>query len=154
MHIITAKAVAFAEALKPEFKTYAAQIVSHAKALAETLMNCGHHLLSNGTDNHLMLMDLRKFDAELTGKQAAIWLDDAGLIVNKNTVANDERSPFQTSGIRLGSPAVTTRNFKENEMRQVGAFIDRVLRSKGDEAVISAVRVEVRELCARFVLPH
>ena len=154
MHIITAKAVAFGEALKPEFKTYAAQIVANAKSLAETLMNCGYHLLSNGTDNHLMLMDLRKFDAELTGKQAAIWLDDAGIIVNKNTVANDERSPFQTSGIRLGSPAVTTRNFKENEMRQVGAFIDRVLRSKGDEAVISAVRVEVRELCARFVLPH
>ncbi|MCH8823150.1 MAG: serine hydroxymethyltransferase [Planctomycetes bacterium] len=154
MHIITAKAVAFAEALKPEFKTYAAQIVANAKALADTLMNCGHHLLSNGTDNHLMLMDLRKFDTELTGKQAAIWLDDAGIIVNKNTVANDERSPFQTSGIRLGSPAVTTRGFKENEMRQVGAFIDRVLRSKGDEAVISAVHAEVREICAQFPLPH
>ena len=113
MHIINAKAVAFGEALKPEFKTYAAQVVANAKALAEALMNSGHHLLSNGTDNHLMLMDLRKFDAELTGKQAAIWLDNAGIIVNKNTVANDERSPFQTSGIRIGSPAVTTRNFAE-----------------------------------------
>ena len=154
MHIITAKAVAFGEALKPEFKTYAKQIVANAKALAETLMSCGHHLLSNGTDNHLMLMDLRKFDPELTGKQAAIWLEDAGIIVNKNTVAQEERSPFQTSGIRIGSPAATTRGFKENDMRRVGSFIDRVLKAKGDEAVINTVRNEVRELCAQFPLPH
>ncbi|MCH7849834.1 MAG: serine hydroxymethyltransferase, partial [Planctomycetes bacterium] len=154
MHIITAKAVAFGEALKPEFKTYAKQIVANAKALAETLMSCGHHLLSNGTDNHLMLMDLRKFDPELTGKQAALWLEAAGIIVNKNTVAHEERSPFQTSGIRIGSPAATTRGLKENDMRRVGTFIDRVLKAKGDEAVINEVGEEVRELCARFPLPH
>ena len=154
MHIITAKAVAFGEALKPEFKTYAKQIVANAKALAETLMSCGHHLLSNGTDNHLMLMDLRKFDPELTGKQAALWLEAAGIIVNKNTVAHEERSPFQTSGIRIGSPAATTRGLKEDDMRRVGTFIDRVLKAKGDEAVINEVREEVRELCAQFPLPH
>ena len=154
MHIITAKAVAFGEALKPEFKTYAKQIVANAKALAETLMSCGHHLLSNGTDNHLMLMDLRKFDPELTGKQAALWLEAAGIIVNKNTVAHEERSPFQTSGIRIGSPAATTRGLKENDMRRVGTFIDRVLKAKGDEVVINEVGEEVRELCARFPLPH
>ena len=154
MHIITAKAVAFGEALKPQFKIYAKQVVMNAKALAETLMECGHHLISNGTDNHLMLMDLRKFDPELTGKQAAIWLEDAGVIVNKNTVTQEQRSPFQTSGIRIGSPAATTRGFKEDDMRRVGSFIDRVLKAKGDEAVINAVRHEVRELCTQFPLPH
>ena len=117
-------------------------------------MSCGHHLLSNGTDNHLMLMDLRKFDPELTGKQAALWLETAGIIVNKNTVAQEERSPFQTSGIRIGSPAATTRGLKEDDMRRVGTFIDRVLKAKGDEAVINEVREEVRELCTQFPLPH
>ena len=154
MHAIAAKAVAFGEALKPEFKDYATQTVANAKALADELMSRGYHLLSKGTDNHLMLMDLRRFDAELTGKQAAIWLEDAGVIVNKNTVANEERSPFQTSGIRLGTPALTTRGLKEGDLRDVAAIIDRVLKSKGDEAEIKTVRDEVREFCKRFPMPH
>jgi glycine hydroxymethyltransferase len=154
MHAITAKAVAFGEALKPEFRTYAKQIVANAKVLAEELMGRGYHLVSNGTDNHLMLMDLRKFDAELTGKQAALWLEDAGIIVNKNTVAQEQRSPFQTSGIRLGTPALTTRGLKENEMRAVADLIDRVLKAKGDEGVLKQVRREVGEMCGRFPMPH
>ncbi|MCH8343079.1 MAG: serine hydroxymethyltransferase [Planctomycetes bacterium] len=154
MHIIAAKAVAFGEALRPEFKQYAHQVVANAKALAEHLLSCGYHLMSNGTDNHLMLMDLRKFDADLTGKQAAIWLEDAGIIVNKNTVAQETRSPFATSGLRIGTPALTTRGLIEDDLRRVGTYIDRILKAKGDEAVISSVRVEVRELCRRFPLPH
>jgi glycine hydroxymethyltransferase len=153
MHAISAKAVAFAEALKPEFKDYARQVVANAKVLAEGLMKAGYHLVSNGTDNHLMLMDLRKFDPELTGKQAAIWLESAGIICNKNTVAQEERSPFQTSGLRFGTPALTTRGMKEDQMRQVAGLIDRVLKAKGDEEVIGQVREEVRELCGRFPLP-
>ncbi|MHC5023941.1 MAG: serine hydroxymethyltransferase [Planctomycetota bacterium] len=154
MHIIGAKAVAFGEALRPDFRTYAKQVVTNAQALAQALMERGHHLLSNGTDNHLMLMDLRKLDPELTGKQAALWLEAAGIIVNKNTVAQEERSPFQTSGIRLGTPALTTRGFKPEQMTSAGEMIDRVLRAGGDEATLGSVREEVRELCAAFPLPH
>ncbi len=154
MHIIAAKAVAFAEALKPEFKDYARQTVANAKVLAQELMKAGYHLISNGTDNHLMLIDLRKFDPELTGKQAALWLEAAGIITNKNTVSQEERSPFQTSGIRLGTPALTTRGFKEDDIRQVAALLDRVLKGKGDEGVINTVRGEVRDLCGRFMMPH
>ncbi len=154
MHIIAAKAVAFGEALQPEFRIYCQQVVANARALADALMSAGYYLLSNGTDNHLMLMDLRRFDAELTGKQAAIWLEAAGIIVNKNTVSQDERSPFQTSGIRLGAPAVTTRGLTEVDMRTVAGFIDRVLKSGGDESTLDAVRADVRALCSKFPLPH
>ncbi len=153
MNVIGAKAIAFAEAAKSEFKAYAKQIVANAKALAAELMERGHKLLTNGTDNHLMLMDLRKFDPELTGKQGAIWLEQAGIICNKNTVAQDERSPFQTSGLRFGTAALTTRGMKEPEMKQVGEFIDRVLRAKGDEAAINQVREDVRAFCSKFPLP-
>ncbi|UCD76649.1 MAG: serine hydroxymethyltransferase [Phycisphaerales bacterium] len=154
MHMVAAKAVAFAEAMQPDFKQYAKQVVANAKVLAAEFMDRGYHLVSRGTDNHLMLMDLRKFDPELTGKQAAIWLEDSGIICNKNTVAQEERSPFQTSGLRFGTPALTTRGFKEKDMHGVAELIDRVLKAKGDEAVIKQVRGEVRELCKGFPLPH
>ena len=154
MHMVAAKAVAFAEASQPEFQQYASQVVANAKVLAQELMDRGYHLVSRGTDNHLMLMDLRKFDPELTGKQAAIWLEAAGIICNKNTVAQEERSPFATSGLRFGTPALTTRGFKEADMTAVADFIDRVLKAKGDEAVITQVRAEVRELCKGFPLPQ
>ncbi len=154
MHIISAKAVAFGEALQPAFKTYAKQIVTNAKTLADELMHRGHHLMSNGTDNHLMLMDLRKFDPELTGKDAALWLEQAGIIVNKNTVAREQRSPFKTSGIRLGTPAATTRGFTEKHMKQIGGWIDQVLRSGGDESIHKSIAGEVIELCRAYPLPH
>jgi glycine hydroxymethyltransferase len=154
MHIIAAKAVAFGEALRPEFKTYAAQVVANAKALAEALVAKGYRLCSGGTDNHLMLVDLRGRDANLTGADAEKWLESAGMIVNKNGIPNDPRPPMVTSGLRLGTPALTTRGFREGEMRQVGAWLDRVLGAKGDAAVASQVRGEIRALCQRFPLPH
>ena len=135
MHIITAKAVAFGEALKPEFKTYAKQVVANAKALADELMKRGYHLISGGTDNHLMLMDLRAFDANVSGKDAAAWLETAGIIVNKNTVAGEQRSPMQTSGIRIGTPAVTTRGMKEAQMRQIGGGVGKGLKTRGGEKI-------------------
>jgi len=150
MHIVAAKAVAFGEALRPEFKTYSAQVVSNAKRLAKELMAKGYKLASNGTDNHLVLMDLRTVDADLTGKDAALWLEKAGIISNMNTVPNETRSPFKTSGVRLGTPALTTRGLKEDELAEVATLIDRTLRSKGDEATIKAVNDDVLALCGRF----
>jgi len=154
MHIIAAKAVAFGEALRADFKDYARRVVANARALALALMDRGHHLVSNGTDNHLFLMDLREFDPDLTGKVAAAWLEQAGIICNKNTVAQEERSPFQTSGLRFGTPALTTRGLGEKDMTTVADLIDRVLRCGGDESIISQVRDEVRAVCERFPLPH
>jgi len=154
MHIIAAKAVAFGEALRSEFKTYAKQVVANAKALAEALVAKGYRLCSGGTDNHLMLVDLRPRDAHLTGADAEKWLEQAGIIVNKNGIPNDPRSPMVTSGLRLGTPALTTRGLKEGEMRQVAAWLDRVLIAKGDAAVANTVRGEIRALCQRFPLPH
>lgn len=154
MHVIAAKAVAFGEDLKPAFKTYAKQVVKNAKALAEALMKKDYALASGGTDNHLLLIDLRPTDAELTGKDAAAWLETAGIITNMNTVPNETRSPFKTSGIRLGTPALTTRGLKEDAMPEVADLIDRVLTSKGDEAKLDAVRNDVVELCKRYPMPH
>lgn len=158
MHIVAAKAVAFGEALKPEFKAYVQQVVANAKALAAALTTHGYRITSGGTDNHLMLVDLRGKDAELTGANAEIWLERAGLICNKNGVPQDPRPPKTTSGIRLGAAAVTTRGFGEAEMAQVASFIDRVLSAglKGEaelDAEASAVREEVRTLCGNFPLP-
>ncbi len=150
MHIIAAKAVAFGEALHPSFKTYAAQVVKNAKRLAAELMGKGYKLASNGTDNHLVLMDLRPVDSELTGKDAALWLEQAGIITNMNTVPNETRSPFKTSGVRLGTPALTTRGLMENDIAEVAALIDRTLRSKGDASVIAGVNKDVVKLCERF----
>lgn len=154
MHIITAKAVAFGEALKPEFKSYQQQVIKNAQALAAALTNHGFRITSGGTDNHLMLVDLTVKDSELTGKGAEKWLEMAGLITNKNGIPDDPRSPMITSGVRLGTPATTTRGFREAEMNQIAEWINRVIESKGDEGTINAVREEVRSLCARFPLQH
>ncbi len=154
MHVIAGKAVCFGEALKPEFKQYAAQTVANAKALAEALTGRGYRLASRGTDNHLMLIDLRKTHPELTGQDAAGWLEAAGIVTNMNTVTQDERSPMKTSGVRLGTPALTTRGMTEAPMSEVADFIDRALDSAGDTAVLDAIRGEVVELCKKFPMPH
>jgi glycine hydroxymethyltransferase len=148
MHVIAAKAVALKEALSPEFKSYQQQIVRNALALAQTLMSQGFRLTSGGTDNHLMLVDLRK--SELTGKVAQEALDKARITVNKNAVPFDTRSPFVTSGIRLGTPAVTTRGMMEKEMEQIGALIVRALHHVADEVVLRTVADAVGELCRKF----
>jgi len=150
MHVIAAKAVAFKEALAPEFKTYAQQVVKNAQALAEELVSRGYNLVSGGTDNHLMLMDFT--GSELTGKVAEATLELAGITVNKNAVPFDTRSPFVTSGIRIGTPASTTRGLKEKEMRQIGAWIDEALQNIENEAVLARIRGEIRELCQQFPL--
>jgi glycine hydroxymethyltransferase len=153
MHVIAAKAVALKEALSPEFKVYQQQIVKNAQALAQTLMNKGFRLTSEGTDNHLMLMDLRK--SELTGKVAQETLDKAHITVNKNGIPFDTRSPFVTSGIRIGTPAVTTRGMKEKEMAVIGDFIARALSHVGDDGKLRAIGDEVGALCKQFpVYPH
>ncbi len=154
MHIIAAKAVAFGEALKPEFRTYCQQIVNNARALADALVSHGYRLCSGGTDNHLMLVDLRQRSENLTGADAEKWLESAGIIVNKNGIPNDPRPPMVTSGLRLGTPALTTRGMKENEMREVAALLDRVMGSNGDATTCRDVREKVRDLCARFPLWH
>jgi glycine hydroxymethyltransferase len=148
MHVIAAKAVAFKEALTPEFQAYQRQIVANAKALAASLMGHGFQLLTDGTDNHLMMMDLR--GSELTGKVAEQTLDQARITVNKNTVPYDPRSAMVTSGIRIGTPAVTSRGMREPEMAIVGDLIARALGRVGDEAALRAIGKEVSDLCRRF----
>ena len=148
MHVIAAKAVAFKEALAPEFKVYQQQIVANAKALAAGLMAHGFQLLTGGTDNHLMMMDLR--GSELTGRLAEQTLDKARITVNKNTVPFDPRSPMVTSGVRLGTPAVTSRGMREPEMAIVGDLIARALSRVGDDAALRAIGDEVADLCRRF----
>src|SRR6184192_3669526 len=149
-HVIAAKAVAFKEALEPSFKEYCGQIVRNAQTLANALIELGFNLVSGGTDNHLMLVDLR--NRNVTGKVAEKALDVAGITVNKNTVPKETQSPFVTSGIRIGTPAVTTRGFGEAEMAVVADLIDRVLRAPDDSSVKAAVREEVRALAKRFPL--
>ena len=149
-HVIAAKAVAFKEALDPSFTTYCTQVVANAQALARALSGKGYQLVSGGTDNHLMLVDLR--NKNLTGKVAEKVLDVAGITVNKNTVPKETQSPFVTSGVRIGTPAVTTRGMREAEMAQVAELIDRVLAAPDDLAVAGKVREEVRALAARFPL--
>ncbi len=154
MHIIAAKAVCFGEALDPSFKHYAAQVVKNAKALAAQLTKHGYRLVSGGTDNHLLLVDLRAKDADLTGSDACAWLENAGIITNKNGIPQDPRPPVKTSGIRLGAPALTTRGFAESDMQTVADLIDRVLTAKGDEKVCNEVRSDVVDLCKQFPMPH
>ena len=153
MHVILAKAVAFGEALKPEFKAYQEQVVKNAKALASALTERGYRITSGGTDNHLMLVDLRTKDAELTGDNAEKWLEGAGIITNKNGVPKDTRPPRVTSGLRLGTPALTTRGLKEAEMAKVAEWIDRVLSSAGDDMTCIQVRAEIMTFCAQFPMP-
>jgi len=152
MHVIAGKAVALHEALQPDFKEYGAQIVKNARALGERLAEHGFHLVSGGTDNHLLLVDLRPSHEELTGKEAERALESAGITVNKNTVPGETRSPFVTSGLRIGTPALTTRGMKEAEMRRVADWIAEILTSPEDEERIGKVRAEVRELCVSYPL--
>jgi glycine hydroxymethyltransferase len=149
-HVIAAKAVAFYEAAQPSFAAYAAQIVRNARALAAGLAVEGFRIVSGGTDNHLMLVDLRSFDADLTGKVAQEALDRAGITLNKNTVPDDPRSPFVTSGLRIGTPAVTTAGMREAEMEEIARLIGRVLRHPTDTVEAAAVREEVAVLCSKF----
>jgi len=151
-HVIAAKAVAFREALDPSFKQYCQQVVSNAKALAEALVARGVHIVSGGTDNHLMLADLRPRSATLTGKLAEQALGRAAITVNKNTVPRETQSPFVTSGIRIGTPAVTTRGMREAEMVRIATLIDRVLGAPEDAAVAASVKAEVREMAEAFPL--
>lgn len=150
MHVIAAKAVAFGEALEPEFKTYQAQIIKNAQAMATALQGRGWRIVSGGTDNHLILLDVNSNTKNLTGKDAEVWLDDAGLTTNKNTIPFDTNSPFVTSGIRAGSPAGTTRGFKEAEFTQIGNWMADVLDAKGEAAIVQNTRAAVAALCAQF----
>jgi len=154
MHIIAAKAIAFGEALRPEFADYSRQVVANAKALAAALTERGYRLCTGGTDNHLMLVDLRQRSADLTGADAEKWLESAGIICNKNGIPNDPRPPMVTSGLRLGTPALTSRGLREPQMVQVAGWLDRVMGSKGDAAECASVRGEIREFCTRFPMPH
>jgi len=150
MHVIAGKAVAFREALKPEFKTYQAQIIKNAKRVSDELTSRGYRIVSGGTDNHLLLVDLS--GKGITGKEAEVCLDKAGITVNKNLIPFDKASPFVTSGIRLGTPAATTRGMKEDEMTRVAEFIDRALNACGDDKELASVRKEVREFLKAFPL--
>lgn len=148
MHAIAAKAVCFKEALSDDFKVYQQQVAKNAKVMAEVIQQRGYDIVSGGTENHLMLISLIK--QEVTGKDADKWLGDAFITVNKNAVPNDPKSPFVTSGIRIGTPAVTTRGFKEEQVSELAGWICDVIDSKGDEAVITVTRDKVKALCANF----
>ncbi|MEE2630495.1 MAG: serine hydroxymethyltransferase [Actinomycetota bacterium] len=149
-HHIAAKAVAFREAADPSFADYARQIVANASALASALVGHGFRLVTGGTDNHLMVVDFRTFDAELTGAVAQTVLDRAGITLNKNTVPDDPRSPFVTSGVRIGTPSTTTQGMAEPEMAEIADLIARTLQGRDDDSVVAAVRADVNALCARF----
>ncbi|MBI3018933.1 MAG: serine hydroxymethyltransferase [Deltaproteobacteria bacterium] len=148
MHVIAAKAVAFKEALMPEFKEYQKQIIKNANALCGALIEKGYSVISGGTDNHLFMMDLSK--TELTGKDAEIMLDLAGTTVNKNTIPFETRPPMVASGVRIGTPACTTRGMKEPQMKQISDLIDRALKSKHDEKILAQIKQDVRALCSQF----
>jgi glycine hydroxymethyltransferase len=152
MHVIAAKAVAFREALEPSFKTYSAQVLANAKALAEELLRAGFPIVSGGTDNHLMLVDVTAKGA--TGKQAEHALDAAGITVNKNMIPFDPRKPLDPSGIRIGTPALSTRGMKEAEMRQIAKWIAEALAHREDPAALNRVRAGVLELCRQYPAPH
>jgi len=152
MHVIAAKAVAMREALKPEFRDYPAQVIANAKALGSDLNDLGLHLVSGGTDTHLILRDLRGSHEDLTGKDAEAALEASGITVNKNTVPGETRSPFVTSGLRIGTPALTSRGMKEAEMKRIAGWISQVLESPSNESQILRIRGEVLEFCHDFPL--
>ncbi|MCH9022953.1 MAG: serine hydroxymethyltransferase [Planctomycetes bacterium] len=152
-HITAAKAVAFGEALRPSFKAYAEGIIKNSQALAEGLLSKGFGLCSGGTDNHLILIDLRSYNQDLTGATAEKWLYDAAIVVNKNMVPYDTRKPFEASGIRIGTAALTTRGLKEQDMAQLADWMDEVLTSKGDAKTLSRIRQETETLCGQFPVP-
>ena len=149
-HAIAAKAVAFQEALQPAFKVYSAKIVENAKAFANAMRQEGFRLVAGGTDNHIVLVDLQTFDADLTGKEAQEILDLAGITCNRNTIPDDPRSPFVTSGLRFGTPATTTTGMGTTEMATIAQLIRRTLRHRGDAGAVAAIRAEVATLCAEF----
>ena len=149
-HAIAAKAVAFREASQPSFSTYTEQVVANARAFAVALQGEGFRVVSNGTDNHQVIVDLRDFDAELTGKEAQEVLDRAGITTNRNQIPDDPRSPFVTSGLRLGTPAETTAGMREGEFASIAALMARALRDRSNEAAVETVRSDIAELCARF----
>jgi glycine hydroxymethyltransferase len=151
MHVIAAKAICYGEALRPEFRAYAKQIIENARALAESLMSGGARLVSGGTDNHLMLVDVTALGT--TGKIAEAALDRCGITVNKNMIPYDERKPMDPSGIRVGTPALTTRGMGSGEMRRVAEWMLSVLRNPADELLGTRIRGEVRELCKQFPVP-
>ena len=151
-HQTAAIAVALKEAMDPSFKIYAKQVITNAKTLAEELMKKGYNLVTGGTDTHLLLIDL--YDKDMSGKEAESALGKAGITVNKNTVPHDRRSPFDPSGIRLGTPALTTRGMKEDEMRKIADMIDKALCNKNNDEVLSQIHEEVKELCTHFPLPQ
>jgi len=148
MHVIAAKAVAFKEAMTPEFKGYQEQVAKNARRLADGLVKRGYNLVSGGTDNHLMLVDLR--NKGITGKDAETALDASGITLNKNSVPFDDKPPMVTSGVRIGTPAVTTRGMKEGDMDKIAEYIDKVLGSIGNENVYNEVRTAVGDLCRKF----
>jgi glycine hydroxymethyltransferase len=148
MHVIAAKAVAFKEALEPGFKTYQQQVVKNARVMAELFTKRGFEIVSGGTDNHLMLVSFIK--QGLTGKDIDAWLGNAHITINKNSVPNDPQSPFVTSGIRIGTPAITTRGFGEGECRDLTGWICDIIDARGDQAVIDAVREKVAVVCKRL----
>jgi glycine hydroxymethyltransferase len=149
-HAVAAKAVAFHEAMQPSFKVYAQQIITNASALAEALAHQGFRLVSGGTDIHMMVVDLRPFDSELTGKEAQLVLDQAGITLNKNNIPNDPRSPFVTSGVRIGVPSITTQGMTQTEMPLIAEYIATTLRGRNDPAIVAEVRAKVAALCAKF----
>jgi glycine hydroxymethyltransferase len=150
VHIVAAKAVAFGEDLRPEFKLYAAQIVANAKVLAEALQEAGFRIVSGGTDNHLLLVDV--FEKGILGSEAELALGKAGITVNKNTIPYDTNPPLKASGIRIGTPALTTRGMKEPEMRQIATWIEMALARRSDDAALDRIRAEVAELANQFPL--
>lgn len=150
MHVIAGKAVAFREALAPSFGDYCRQIVANARALAEAILAAGHHVVAGGTDNHLLLLSL--VGRDVTGKAAQISLERAGITANKNMVPFDPRKPTVTSGVRLGTPAVTTRGMREADMAEIAGLIVRVLERPGDVDELDAIRAEVETMCRRFPL--
>ena len=150
MHVIAAKAVSFSEALQPSFKDYSARVVANARALAEGLLERGFTLVSGGTDNHLLLVDLRS--KGITGKEAERVLEHAGITVNKNTVPGETESPFVTSGVRIGTPALTTRGLGMQEMKEIAGMIDQAIQKRGEEEALARIRAQVREMCEKFPL--
>jgi glycine hydroxymethyltransferase len=148
MHVIAAKAVAFKEAMEPEFKSYQAQVITNAQAMAKVFMDRGYDVVSKGTDDHLFLVSF--IEAGLTGKDVDAWLGASNITVNKNAVPNDPQSPFVTSGIRVGTPAITTRGFSEAEAKDLAGWMCDVIDARGDQAVIDRVKGQVLDICARY----
>jgi glycine hydroxymethyltransferase len=154
MHVIAGKAVAFGEALRPDFRQYQRDILANAQAMSEALKSHGFRIVSGGTDNHLMLVDLRNNFPAVTGRHAELWLQRAGIIVNRNMIPFDERKQSETSGLRIGTPASTTRGMRPDEMKTIAAWINQVLAAHGNPIAVERVRRQVTELCDQFPLPH